>query len=291
MSRSNSYNKSNKNSQYRRKNFYTFDRRRKDSSSSSESYSNSCQSECSKCSDIPDCCDLPTFPISHVCCPPGPAGPSGPQGNQGPVGPQGPQGSTGSQGPEGPPGPAGGPMGPIGPQGPQGPQGNEGPIGPGGPEGPEGPEGPGGDNILYFSDSSGGAGGANRFTGLGDSTTNSSAASFFDIAYVVCKQITVNHIQAAVKNPNGNGSTIRFMLVRSFCLNNGTYSMPADTGLFVDVAVPNPGGNASAVCGSNNNPVVVLNVGDLVAVQQTDINIIIRGLPGLGGYKGSSSVC
>jgi hypothetical protein len=147
------------------------------------------------------------------------------------------------------------------------------------------------DNILYFSDNSGITGGSNRYTGLNDSTTNLSIASFFDIAYLISKPMTVNHIQATVKNPNGNTSTIRFMLVRSVRLDDNTYSIPADTGLFTDVSVSVVSGTGTAIFGFNKNPIITLNTGDLVAVQQMDLNIIVRNLPGLDGYKGSSSIC
>jgi len=162
----------------------------------------------------------------------GPTGNQGPTGDIGTTGNTGPQGNTGSTGNQGP-------TGDVGPTGNQGPTGNTGLIGSTGDIGLTGPIGRP-DIQLIFSDVAGFSttiGKFFRFIGQGNSTgVQTSINQFFNVAYVVCEPITVNHMCVALKNvtSSSENSQIIVQVVISTCLN-GIYEQPSFTDLIATI--------------------------------------------------------
>src|SRR5437762_3201128 len=168
--------------------------------------------ECDKCENV---CVVCRCGRCGKCGKRGKRGKKGHHGPTGPIGGTGPTGSTGETGSEGPTGIDGS----TGSTGPTGPTGNTGDIG------------PTGSSIinrdLTFSDfntkllqpqSPTG----DRIFGHGNTSFGILDVNFFDVAYIVCEDTTINHICAAVKDLSGSAAAdpIVFTLHISTCDSN-----------------------------------------------------------------------
>lgn len=223
---------------------------------------NSCHCHQRKSHDR-DCCNKSKRDhCCRGCCIPGPTGASGPSGPSGPLGPSGPSG------------------GPVGPSGSSGPS---------GPSGPMGPSGPAGTFELHFSE---GSGNNVRYIGQGIFSSGTDVENFKEIAYVLCKSVTLNTIHAAVKNASNSGE-VELIFVYMLCDDNThAYNDMISSDLDVTIVFPpdDPPLKPDSRCGSMTGTTITLPAGTLVAVK-----IIPGGASGpsggVGMFSSTASVC
>lgn len=156
------------------------------------------------------------------------------------------------------------------------------PACPPGPTGPTGPANPDQLEVLYFSDDSGEAG-VPRYMGLGVHYDGDTGESFFNSAYVVCKDMKINKLKGAVKqfNYGGTDGTIEYTLYVSECdETTDTYGEPfaqISASVEVDIATP------KNICFESDTVDYELHSHDLVAVRVTAFDQAL--------FRAAASVC